>query len=98
MKERKRQVHLGRPQEQQRLVTIISSAQYAKGSESVLLSRILNREDSERISENAILFTSLLANLTPSLSSVNKMAGMRIGRHSTPLLVATGTTCFTKNL
>lgn len=62
-------------------VTIIGPQQRAKGSESVMLARILNRSDSEKIPESAILFTSLLANLTPGLSDVNRMAGMRVGRH-----------------
>ncbi len=65
----------------QKQVTIIAPHQYLKGSESILIERILNREASERVPESAVLFTSLLANLTPSLSDLSRRSGMRVGRH-----------------
>ena len=82
MKERKRVLHqrAGKREGPQQ-VTILGSDQLMKGSEGLLLARILNRSDSEKVSENAVLFTSLLANLTPGISEVNRRTGMRIGRH-----------------
>ncbi len=82
MKERKSMIHRrARRREVPRQVTIIGANQLMKGSDGVLLARILNRSDSEKVSENAALFTSLLANLTPSISDVNRRTGMRMGRH-----------------
>ncbi len=67
-------------------VVIIAQNQHLNGSDSALIGRIINRADSEKVSENAVLFISLLSNLTPSLSDVNKRAGMRVGRRLYMLL------------
>ncbi|MCL4379021.1 MAG: hypothetical protein M1160_01700 [Candidatus Marsarchaeota archaeon] len=67
--------------QRQKQVTIIAPHHYIRGSESILIGRILGGEVSERMPESAVLFTSLLANLTPSLSGLSRRSGMRIGRH-----------------
>lgn len=69
-------------------VTITAHGDYIKGRESALLTSIVNRDDSERVPENAVLFISLLSNLTPGLSDVNRRAGMHVGRHLYSLLSA----------
>jgi predicted hydrocarbon binding protein len=69
-------------------VTITAHEDYIKGRESAMLTSIINKDDSQRVPENAVLFISLLSNLTPGLSSVNRRAGMHVGRHLYSLLSA----------
>ncbi len=57
-----------------------SAIRYAESREGALLYSVLEREGKKKVSESAILFLSVLSNLTPAVSTLSRRAGMHAGR------------------